>query len=310
LGKIQDITGQRFGRLVVTGYHKEGKNRLLWVCICDCGNEKILPRNRLVDGQTRSCGCFNKDSAHQRQLKDMTGKKFTRLTVTATHIKRGKATAWLCICDCGKEVYVNGGNLRNGQIKSCGCYKDENTSKRRRSNLVGRRFGRLVVTSVAEAGRSGLYWNCLCDCGNTNKALTANLTRGNVSSCGCLHLESIPRGVNHPFYNPNIPDSERDRKRTYVFGISEWKRKVKELADFTCQVCKERGGKLVSHHLYSFDKYKELRTDLDNGVCLCESCHKSFHKIYGNGNNTKEQFEQYLDALRGVGLRDELAVSR
>ena len=34
--------------------------------------------------------------------------------------------------------------------------------------------------------------------------------------------------------------------------------------------------------------------DIENGACLCIACHKAFHKIYGYGNNRKEQFESFL----------------
>ena len=59
---IKEMKGQRFGRLLVISY--EGSNKFrnaLWKCICDCGNETILPRTRLVSGNTMSCGCYNKD---------------------------------------------------------------------------------------------------------------------------------------------------------------------------------------------------------------------------------------------------------
>lgn len=59
MGKVKDITGQRFGRLVVisdTG--KRYKNGItLWLCKCDCGNEIIVGKNSLMQGYQISCGC-------------------------------------------------------------------------------------------------------------------------------------------------------------------------------------------------------------------------------------------------------------
>ena len=37
-----------------------------------------------------------------------------------------------------------------------------------------------------------------------------------------------------------------------------------------------------------------MRTDESNGITLCKNCHKNFHSIYGFGNNTKEQFEEWI----------------
>ena len=34
---------------------------------------------------------------------------------------------------------------------------------------------------------------------------------------------------------------------------------------------------------------------MTNGVTLCEDCHKEFHKIYGYGNNTEKQYEEFIN---------------
>lgn len=64
-------------------------------------------------------------------------------------------------------------------------------------NLVGRRFGRLVVKErsperrFTAGGSPYLTWNCLCDCGNFSEVDTASLTRGSSQSCGCLRVEQL-----------------------------------------------------------------------------------------------------------------------
>ena len=55
-------------------------------------------------------------------------------------------------------------------------------------DLSGRTFGRLTaLTSVRVGKRKG--WLCQCSCGQTTKVVTAKLTSGWTSSCGCLHKE-------------------------------------------------------------------------------------------------------------------------
>lgn len=77
--KNADITGQRFGRLVVLGQAPAGPNgRTRWRCSCDCGAEVVVgSAYHLKSGNTRSCGCLHKDSARERHL--LHGGKGTRL---------------------------------------------------------------------------------------------------------------------------------------------------------------------------------------------------------------------------------------
>lgn len=59
------------------------------------------------------------------------GQTFSRLTVIdyAGPDKGGKAY-WNCVCDCGKNKKVCGAHLRNGKIKSCGCFMREDSLRR------------------------------------------------------------------------------------------------------------------------------------------------------------------------------------
>lgn len=65
MSSIKDITGQRFGRLVVIGLapRNEWKNRNVhWVVKCDCGAQKAVGGSRLRNGNTKSCGCLYSDT--------------------------------------------------------------------------------------------------------------------------------------------------------------------------------------------------------------------------------------------------------
>lgn len=76
------------------------------------------------------------------KLIDLTGKKFCRLTVLRriedyVDEKTGRHyVQWECQCSCEEKTIINvlGDNLRNGNVKSCGCLRSENLKKIRKEN--------------------------------------------------------------------------------------------------------------------------------------------------------------------------------
>lgn len=84
-----------------------------------------------------------------------------------------------------------------------------------------------------------------------------------------------------------------ERKNTKYY---DWRRSVFERDNYTCNICKEKGNKLVAHHLESFAINKELRTDMNNGITLCKQCHNEFHKICGK-ITTKTDYSKYIIKL-------------
>lgn len=64
MGKILDLTGGRFTRIKVISLFGIEKNKAIWNCKCDCGNEKKISGNSLRRGLTKSCGCLHKESSN------------------------------------------------------------------------------------------------------------------------------------------------------------------------------------------------------------------------------------------------------
>lgn len=67
---LVDLTGKRFGRLVVIERApRKGKTKAtMWRCKCDCGNITDVRASHLKDGLVRSCGCFLRDSARANHI--------------------------------------------------------------------------------------------------------------------------------------------------------------------------------------------------------------------------------------------------
>ena len=235
------------------------------------------------------------------RAKDIRGQKFGRLTVIdrVEHQKGTGKTFWLCKCECGNYSIVDGYALK-GRIRSCGCLQKE-SARRLAVDLKGMSFGRLKVLykSTKRSLSRDLFWVCECDCGEKVTVNARSLRTNNTRSCGCLQKE-IARsmsGEKSPNYNPKLTDDERMYSRYQLHGenINNWRTSVFIRDDRTCQSCKQYGGTLNAHHLNAWNSHPDERFDIDNGITLCTDCHTSFHKKYGYGNNTKEQFNEYLN---------------
>jgi len=57
--KYKRLEGKRFGRLIVIHLVEISTQGAMWLCKCDCGNERIIPTGKLLYGEIKSCGCYS-----------------------------------------------------------------------------------------------------------------------------------------------------------------------------------------------------------------------------------------------------------
>ena len=134
---VIDMTGQRFGRLVVIGRDliKSKWQQAMWACKCDCGTTISVRGQDLRRGNSRSCGCLRKETSGGKRRKNrptvregaaekaLVGRRIGKLLITqflGVSKTTGQAS-WLCKCRCGKEKIVSKTDLLT--VTSCGtCY--------------------------------------------------------------------------------------------------------------------------------------------------------------------------------------------
>jgi hypothetical protein len=124
-----------------------------------------------------------------RKLK-LVGEKFGRLLVIEEDISINQRAVWKCLCDCGNTLPIRGSSLTYGSTQSCGCLQKERTScahKKEPSELIGKVFSELTVTSYIKSpkgfGRYDII--CLCSCGKTTDPFPIKKLL-QKKSCGCL----------------------------------------------------------------------------------------------------------------------------
>ena len=155
-----------------------------------------------------------------------------------------------------------------------------------KNNLVGKRYGKLVVTKFLYSKRvqhhngfhTDTYWECLCDCGNIHKVLTRMLNSRDVKSCGCLMTgaKSKQESVFNELYNGYVC---RARNKNIDFNLS--KEKFREITQQKCFYCgcepqqiarKNREYPYIYNGIDRINNFKGYTED--NIVPCCGKCNK------------------------------------
>lgn len=121
----EDLSGQRFGLLLVLQRTENKKGHTCWLCRCDCGRTCAVTAHELKSGAVKSCGCMRGLGEHG--FLDISGRRFGLLTAMYPLSRRnGRGSVyWHCQCDCGGETDVSEDDLARGNNRSCGCLKKQ-----------------------------------------------------------------------------------------------------------------------------------------------------------------------------------------
>jgi len=247
--RLIDITGMRFGMLLViekNGYviHPSGQKRLLWKCLCDCGNYIDAEGQKLRTGVTKHCGC------DYELIINLIGRRFGRLLVIEKANRpptlKDRSQYWLCKCDCGKEKAIRSCNLLNGATTSCGCYNKEMVAE-----AAKRQIGTKRPNQSLEFGMAAL----------------------------------------HALYGHYKASA---RRRDLPFEVSL--ERFIELVDDTCSYCGGLpsqviyGAKYNGYYIYNgIDRIDNTKGYVDNNVATCcGKCNRMKWKM------TTEEFEEHV----------------
>lgn len=274
-----NLTGKRVGRYLIV--EKTGNGKVVgWLCKCDCGTEKVMAERYLVRSinanKNISCGCYLRETFSSRKIIDLTGQRFDRWLVLKKTEERAEDNRllWFCQCDCGTKKTVDGGSLRAGKTRSCGCLTKEVNSKRFGLNLIGQKFNRLKVLELVKTDRN-TFWRVKCDCGNKKTVRGPHLKSGRIKSCGCLRNElASKRMTTHGISGTKEfwgyhNKKRRDRKNLLLEDKSWTYEMEKSCNDFfpCCIVCGETEN-LTTDHVYPLSKGFPLEPG--NAVRLCK----------------------------------------
>lgn len=211
------------------------------------------------------------------------------------------------LCECGDVSYVTLHAFKQGtRCKNCGFTKLANANRHSYEYIKSVFESRNCILISTDYKNNKTILHYICSCGNedwstfdsfvSNKETCEKCANKRISEFHKNEMVYV-RGEEHPNWDHSKSIEEREKNR-WLSEQKIWRKQVYERDKYTCQCCGDnKGGNLVSHHLDGYDWCKGSRWDIDNGITLCNICHNDFHHIYGYGNNTREQFEEYMEGI-------------
>lgn len=290
---------------------------------CKCGNivEKTIAKMRIGNCYCKEC---NKRSANQRyKLSDGNVKeeieKYGCEWIGGKHINNHSKL--IIKCKCGNIFVKDFNHFRRGQHRCPQCGKELSRQAKFKYDLdiakkIFEKRGYKILDD--EYVDSATPINVMCERGH-KFAIKLSAFLNNRAGCKQCANENN-RGANHY----NYKGGESEVLDYFRKNIKFWKVEVMKKYKNRCALTNSKDD-CVIHHIKSFntiikesceelniplerkikdydsetfEKLKEKvfsKHTVDNGILLQRKVHNKFHAIYGKGNNTKEQFQDFVD---------------
>ena len=212
---------------------------------------------------------------------------------------------------CDKEFQIGAWDIKYGRGKYCSkaCkHQGQRTGKHLNCDACGKRYWVLnsrielydqhycsvECRGVGLSEQSRTTKTCEA-CGNEYDVVNSQAPFSKTCSrkCDGIRKRTIYKGAGSPSWKGGLTDINMRLRGT--IGYQEWRTAVFERDDYSCRCCgRPSKADIMAHHLNGFANFPDQRLDVDNGVTLCKRCHNGFHKMYRNGENTKEQYQEYF----------------
>lgn len=193
------------------------------------------------------------------------------------------------------EIVVNSRNVKYYEDLGYDIPKYYNKNKKKDVYIRGAKF-RVNVNDLPVGSNYRVECECEVCKGHSSMSWQTYMECNHDGKTYCKHCASkfFLSGENSPCWKFDKTDEERKNDRSYP-EYNIFIKSVLARDNYTCQCCNKSGIELVVHHLDGYNWCKEKRTDVTNGITLCSECHKNYHQKYGKGNNTKEQYMEWMN---------------
>lgn len=264
------------------------------------GHEWYSTRRRLIN-QNHGCPkCYgNNKKSHEDFIKEFYEKNPNAENIEILSEYKNNKTKIKCCCKVDGHIwYAIGDSLLRGH----GCPKCAGNINKNHEQFVEEM--KFINPNIEILGE---YINCKtkikCRCridGEIWYPIPSDLLKG--KGCNKCAIRNNT-GENHYNWKSNLTEDERVLSRKN-HEYNQFVKTVLEYFNYTCQLSGQYGGKLSVHHLNGYNWCIEGRMDINNVIVITKEIHKEFHDIYGRGNNTKEQFEEFIQNYYNKDLED------
>ena len=196
-------------------------------------------------------------------------------------------------CDnCGKSIYVFPCLLKEYKYHFCNVKCHDEFQKDRPSGRKGEKFSKTHKENLSNAHKGYIMPQEQKDkigkaiSGQTRLPITdkhrQNLIKSHIGYIMPISQKIAIGRANsgekcHLWKGGITPENERIR---HSMEMRLWREAVYERDNYTCQICKQKGGKLHPHHIWNFALFTYLRFNVDNGITLCKECHFELHERF------------------------------
>lgn len=291
--EVKSVFEQNSCKLISTEY-KNNTTKLRFLCRCGEESEATYHTFQYAKG-CKKCG-FRKISKTKKRKIDDISRIYSEQGCTLLEEEyKGVNTPMRYICGCGNHAVKTLSAFKLSD-KCPKCISDSAKETQKFSieevSVIFKNSGCELLSNKYE----GIFFplDYLCSCGRLH---TKTLAAFKMSS-ECPKCYSKKRsGENNWKWNPTLTDDEREENKTRA-NLPEqrrWKKEVYKRDAYACVCCgSKKSNTLRAHHLDGYNWCVGRRTDISNGVTLCDTCHKDFHANYGYGNNTEQQFSEWV----------------
>ena len=174
----------------------------------------------------------------------------------------------------------------------------------KKSNLIGQKFGRLLVISFSHIYKGYRHWVCQCDCGKEKDIRGSYLIRNLTISCGCARVGNIIHGMyGSRFYrawaNMKIRCNNKSSNRYYRYGgrgvkvCDRWRDSFQSFMD-----------DMYKSYLVKFEENSNCQIDRtdNNGDYDPENC-KWVSPLENNKNRSGKACKRKFDSLQVIEMR-------